>query len=134
MEELRRRFSGVALFAKVYVSEAHPIDGWKVYSDIDYGQPTVLAERLAAARRLLAEQPDCFPLAPLPRTLAGEGAAAGGWTMLVDGMRNEAEKAYAAHPERVYVIDRATGEVAFKGEMGPFGYLPSALRQFLETL
>ena len=54
--------------------------------------------------------------------------------MLVDGMRNEAEKAYAAHPERLYVIDRATGEVAFKGEMGPFGYLPSALRQFLETL
>ena len=45
-----------------------------------------------------------------------------------------AEKAYAAHPERLYVIDRATGEVAFKGEMGPFGYLPSALRQFLETL
>ena len=89
---------------------------------------------MLAARRLLAEQPECFPLAPLPRTLAGEGAAAGGWTMLVDGMRNEAEKAYAAHPERLYVIDRATGEVAFKGEMGPFGYLPSALRQFLETL
>ena len=59
---------------------------------------------------------------------------AGGWTMLVDGMRNDAEKAYAAHPERLYVIDRDTGAVAFKGEMGPFGYLPQALREFLQAL
>ena len=132
MEALRTRFQSVALFAKVYVSEAHPIDGWKVYSDIDYAQPTVLPEREAAARRLIAEQPECFPVAPLSQTLAGAGE--GRWTFLVDNMRNDAEKAYATHPERHYVIDRAAGTIVFKGDMGPFGYKPEVLRAYLESL
>ena len=35
----------VVCFAQVYVSEAHPVDEWKVYSDIDYCQPRTLEER-----------------------------------------------------------------------------------------
>ena len=127
MESLRAEFSDIACFVKVYVSEAHPVDGWRVYSDIDYCQPTTLAQRAAAARRLLLEQPACFPLA----TRDGDGDD--GWVMLVDSMRDEAERLYAAHPERHYVVD-PRGKIAFKGEMGPFGYRPAELRAFLCSL
>ena len=56
MEALRRRFPAVD-FVKIYVSEAHPIDEWRCYAeaDVDYAQPTRIADRLAAARRLLDE-------------------------------------------------------------------------------
>mmetsp|Transcript_16422 Transcript_16422/g.39080 ORF Transcript_16422/g.39080 Transcript_16422/m.39080 type:complete len:115 (-) Transcript_16422:110-454(-) len=114
MEDLKQRFGQVCDFVKVYVSEAHPVDEWKVYSDVDYCQPTTLAERMEASRRLLAENE--FISAPL----------------VLDGMDNQAEQLYAAHPERLYVITRGT--VAYKGGKGPFGYQPKELAKFLETL
>ena len=135
MEALRADFCDVARFVKVYVSEAHPVDGWKVYSDIDYCQPTTLEQRAAAARLLLLEQPACFPLAARSDRCGGsDGKGVGdGWTMLLDSMRDEAERLYAAHPERHYVVD-PRGKIAFKGGMGPFGYLPAELRAFLRGL
>ena len=45
-------------------------------------------------------------------------------------MRNDAERLYSAHPERLYVIG-AQGLVAYKGGMGPFGYEPEELERWL---
>ena len=117
MEALRQEFSHAVSFRRVYVSEAHPADEWKIYRDIQYTQPRSLDEREAAARRLFAENAS-LRNAPL----------------VLDGMDNTAEKAYAAHPERLYVIDLAAQPaptVAFKGGMGPFDYDPEVLRQWL---
>lgn len=115
METLRRRFVDSVDFVKIYVSEAHPVDEWRCYAeaDVDYKQPKELRERLAAARRLLRENP--VIQAPL----------------FLDSMTNDAERRYAAHPERLYVV--SGGKVVFKGGKGPFGYLPEDLEKFLEA-
>ena len=109
MESLRQRFGEAVAFVKVYVSEAHPTDEWAVYSrqDIDYCQPRTLAERLSAARRLLAEQDikADFVLAP---------------------MDSAVEQQYAAHPERLFLVD-PDGKICYVGGMGPFGYKPEEL-------
>jgi len=41
----------------------------------------------------------------------------------LDPLDGRAEKAFAAWPERIYIIGR-DGRVLFKGDMGPFGFLP----------
>ena len=58
MDALRRDFPQVD-FVKVYVSEAHPVDEWQVYTtnDINYCQPKSLDERLGAAARYVEENP-----------------------------------------------------------------------------
>ena len=49
MEALRQEFSHAVSFRRVYVSEAHPADEWKIYRDISYTQPRSLDEREAVA-------------------------------------------------------------------------------------
>lgn len=114
MEALRVRFGSVCDFIKVYVSEAHTVDEWKIYSDIDYCQPATLAARLEAATRLLKENPFI------------------GAKLYLDDMDNAAERAFAAHPERLFVVS-GEGQVLFKGGKGPFGYEPTALEAWLEN-
>ena len=50
--------------------------------------------------------------------------------MLVDRMDDAADHLYAGWPERIYVIDER-GVIAFKGELGPFGFDPEALESWL---
>jgi type I thyroxine 5'-deiodinase len=50
--------------------------------------------------------------------------------LVLDNMENEAEFAYSAHPERLYVLD-ADGTIAYKGGMGPFDYKPEELDEWL---
>lgn len=114
MEQLRSDFAEHVDFVKVYVSEAHPIDEWQVYTtaDINYRQPQTLCERLAAAKLYMKDQPSGMPL-------------------VLDAMSNDAERGFAAHPERLYVL-LPDGTVGYKGDTGPFGYKPGELRAWLE--
>ena len=50
--------------------------------------------------------------------------------ILIDGMENEADRAYNAWPERLYVVS-ADGKIAYKGEKGPYGFKPEELEEFL---
>mmetsp|Transcript_1047 Transcript_1047/g.1214 ORF Transcript_1047/g.1214 Transcript_1047/m.1214 type:complete len:171 (-) Transcript_1047:82-594(-) len=113
MEALREKYQGVATFVKVYVSEAHPTDEWKVYADIDYCQPVTLKDRAAAAQKLLQACPQIQ------------------CAILLDTMSNTAEKTYAAHPERHYIIERDSGTIVYKGGMGPFGYKVEEVDEFI---
>jgi hypothetical protein len=45
-------------------------------------------------------------------------------------MSNAAELAYAAWPERIYIIDEG-GHIAYRGGMGPFNYKPAEARDWL---
>jgi type I thyroxine 5'-deiodinase len=58
---------------------------------------------------------------------AREGVARLGLTMpvLVDGMDNAVSEAFAAWPERLYVVDRG-GRLAYVGGPGPFEFDPEA--------
>lgn len=111
VKKIVRDFSDVADFVFVYVEEAHPVDGWD-YESNKYKIPEhkTVADRLEAAK-LLADTglPPC--------------------TLLIDTMENTAVRAYFAYPERLYVLEN--GKVSFVGGIGPFGYHPKAVREWL---
>lgn len=76
-----------------------------------YPQPTTLAERVRVARDFVTAKSWKIPL-------------------LVDGIENRADTAYAAWPERLYVVDER-GVIAYKGGPGPFGYEPDEVEAWL---
>jgi len=48
----------------------------------------------------------------------------------IDDMSNAANDAYAAWPERIYIIDES-GHIAYRGGIGPFNYKPAEAREWL---
>jgi hypothetical protein len=48
----------------------------------------------------------------------------------IDEMTNAANDAYAAWPERLYIIDES-GQISYKGGNGPFKYAPKEVRAWL---
>ena len=44
-----------------------------------------------------------------------------GMPVAIDSMDNKAENAYAAWPERLYVV-AAGGRIVYRGRLGPFGF------------
>ncbi len=51
----------------------------------------------------------------------------------IDPMAAPAGKAFAAWPERIYVLD-VGGRVVYKAEPGPFGFKPEDAQKSLERL
>ena len=102
----------------MYIAEAHAVDGWQTPSNESEGirirQHTELAERRAAARRCGLELGLSIP-------------------MLVDGMDNAAGRAFAAWPERIYLLG-ADGRIAYRGGPGPYDFHPDEARAALEKL
>ena len=50
--------------------------------------------------------------------------------LVVDTMENEAELAFSAWPERLFIID-GENRLAFIGDLGPDGYLPEKVGDWL---
>ena len=102
-------------FLTVYVREAHPTDEWQMKSnvkdDVCYAQPKTVEQRVAIAKDFTTRFKFSLPFG-------------------IDDMSNAADSAYAAWPERLYVIDE-TGHVAYRGGMGPFNYKPAEVRDWL---
>ena len=98
----------------VYVTEAHPTDGWMAgvspYRDVAYAAST--EERLATARMFAAD--------------AGVTAK-----VLVDSIADTLEHGYEARPERLYVLRE--GKVLWRCGLGPFEYDPPGLLAFLKS-
>jgi len=116
--KLRENFSGMADFVTIYIAEAHPaerghfrVGGEGGNYDID--THANIADRLNAATTLKEE--------------AGE--ALKGCKILVDPMDDRADIAYAALPERLYVV--RDGQVVYQGGLGPFDYKISEVEAFL---
>lgn len=112
LKEIQARFATKATFLTIYTREAHPTEGGDY---IDYFLPvnehTNLHERLKAAGELLN-------LEELPGPL------------LIDNMMDEACKSYGSFPDRLYVI--LDGIVVYQGGVGPHGYLPRLVEEWLE--
>jgi hypothetical protein len=51
----------------------------------------------------------------------------------IDPIDGRAEKAFAAWPERIYILGRG-GQVLYKGGMGPFGFKPELAEKSLASL
>jgi hypothetical protein len=118
LEEIIARWRSKAEFVRVYVREAHPIDGWRTEANDRAGilikQPVTFAERCEVAER-------CATALGLQST------------MVVDEIDNRVGKAYDAWPDRLYVIDRE-GRVAFQAGPGPFAFNPFEMEQSLLLL
>jgi hypothetical protein len=91
-------------FLFIYISEAHPEDGWQVginhAQGVIYDQPQDSITRAAIAADCMTETKIRIPVA-------------------IDNMENTVSCAYSASPERLYLID-GDGIVRYRSAMGPF--------------
>lgn len=103
-------------FVTVYVKEAHPTDEWQMPENEEQGicylQPRNTAERVAIANDFVKRYHYALPL-------------------VVDPFENPANAAYAAWPERAYIVG-ADGRIAYKGGTGPFNFDPEEVEAWLE--
>ena len=118
MDDIVSEFSAedVAYFL-IYITEAHPTDGWAPEKAPDsfvnaVAHARTTDDRLVAARAF-AQKVD------LERPL------------LVDTIDDELENRYEARPDRLYVIKG--GKVLWRGGVGPFDYDADGLKTFLLT-
>ena len=103
----------------MYVKEIHPTDGWQVQENED--EDVLFRQHRSMQERVEVGQACMLKLALEPPAL-------------VDEMDNAVATAYAAIPERLYVIG-SDGRVAFKGGPGPVFFRPAewedAIRQIV---
>jgi hypothetical protein len=98
----------------IYIREAHPTDGWHFPQRVQLVDPKTIEERRSAAEQC-------------------EAAALHGIPTLVDEMDDAVMTAYAAWPDRLYLVD-LEGRVAYAGGRGPFGFKPAELREAIDAL
>ena len=102
----------------VYIAEAHATDGWQMQSNLDedvlVANHVTIDDRFAAARASVERLGLTMPV-------------------LVDRMDDAVSNAFAAWPERIYVVD-AAGRIAHEGGPGPFEFDPDAAAAALEDL
>jgi len=104
----------------VYIKEAHPSDGWVVPQNERQGiaikDPRNYDERMKVAEKICTLLKIKIPC-------------------LVDKMDDAINKAYAAWPDRIYVVG-TDGKIAVMGGQGPRGFAPSVAdtRAWLEKL
>ena len=107
----------VAFFV-VYIQEAHSTDGWQIaineQEEVLFEQPKSSEEREAVAGACAINLKLSIPT-------------------LIDEMTNEVDRAYAALPDRLYLID-AEGRIAYRSEPGPMGFKPQELEAAIKGL
>jgi hypothetical protein len=116
LEALYDRYRNAVIFVVVYIREAHPEDGWVVIDNreenIRVFDPTTDAERRrvveACARRLAVRIP-----------------------VVIDEIDDGVAAAYGGWPDRLYLVG-CDGRIAFRGEKGPFGFVPHELEAAIE--
>ena len=113
LKDLYAEYSDRVQFLVIYIREAHPTDGWYM-GNHDIRDPQTIEERQALAGTC-------------------ETRLKYGIPTIVDEMDDGVMKAYAAWPDRLYLID-TDGEVAFAGGRGPWGFKPSKLKKNIEGL
>lgn len=111
-------FHDRSAFYVVYIAEAHTVDGWQTESNEEQGirvkQPSAFEERLDAARICAKALGLTIPI-------------------LVDGMDNNAFEAFAAWPERIYIVN-PEGRIHYRGGPGPYDFKPEEARSNLIEL
>jgi len=111
--KMTAKFSSLADFVTVYISEAHPSEEANFTGNIDIAQHKNFEERVEASKILLDRK-----------------SPEDNYKLVVDLMDNKASTAYAAMPERLYVI--LDGKIVYEGLQGPFDYRLNEVEEYLE--
>lgn len=118
LNDLYAKHKDQAAFYLVYIREAHPDDGWKAPQNERQGihvlDPKTFEERQEVAHTCSEKLDIRFPV-------------------IVDTMDNAAEHAYAAWPDRLYIVG-ADGKIAYKGDVGPAGFKAQEMGRALEKV
>ena len=102
----------------MYIKEIHSTDGWQVGENVEDG--VLVREHQSFEERIEVGQTCMLKMAlQLPA--------------VVDEMDDSVAGAYAAMPERLYLIERG-GRVAYQGGMGPMFFRPDEWEAAMETL
>ena len=113
LRDLYEGYHDQVQFLVAYIREAHPDDGWSMKPN-GINDPKTIEER---------------------RELAGvcETTMQYGIHTYVDEMDDTVMTAYAAWPERLYLIG-LDGKVVYAGDRGPWGFKPEELKEAMDTL
>ena len=128
LQQIYQEYHQQVKFLKIYIREAHPVDGWWFGKGF-----TKILIRLFSSKVSL----DTYD----PETIEERRVAAGeceqslqyGVKTYVDEIDDRVNKAYAAWPTRLYLIDR-DGRVVYAGGLGPFGFKPGEFKTAIHTL
>jgi len=112
--KMSAKYSSLADFVTVYISEAHPSEEANFTGNIDIAEHKNFEERVEACKILLDHK-----------------SSGDNYSLMVDLMDNKAGTAYAAMPERLYVV--LDGKIVYQGLQGPFGYRLEEVEQYLES-
>ncbi|MCH7662841.1 MAG: hypothetical protein IH859_03110 [Chloroflexi bacterium] len=114
LRDLYTQYSDQVQFLVLYIREAHPMDGWDMGSAYRIYDPQTIKER---------------------RKVAGmcETGLQYGIRTYVDEMDDAVMTAYAAWPERLYLVGQ-DGRVAYASGLGPFGFVPAELKNAISLL
>ena len=131
--DLTAKFSSLADFVTVYISEAHPSEEANFTGNIDIAEHKVTS--LCRTQNVSSLYRDHFQnfeeRVEAAEILLDYKKAEDNYDILVDLMDNKAGTAYAAMPERLYVI--LDGRIVYEGLQGPFDYRMDEVEQYLET-
>lgn len=119
---MKEKYADVAQFFVVYIKEAHPVEYWPSFQNdripmvdttrVSYvKEPQSPYERLQVASVCVRDLKISIPC-------------------LIDDMENTTERAYSAHPERLYIVGK-DGKIAYKGGGGPAYFKPEHMEQAL---
>lgn len=105
-------------FLVVYIAEAHALDGERPMGG-ERGSPVVEEPETLEERKAVARRCDiALGLAPM--------------TILIDDMQDTAGKAYAGHPDRLFLVGKK-GRVSYAGARGPRGFKPDELEDAIRV-
>ena len=112
LRQLYSKYSSDIQFLVIYIREVHPIDGWDVYAKNRLYTPKTIEKRRKTAKACR-------------ETMKHETQA------YVDEMDDKVMVAYAAWPERLYLVGK-DGRIAYAGDPGPAGISPIELKEAIE--
>ena len=126
LRDLYEQYQDRVQFLLIYIREAHPKDGWWLGGGV--------AGMYLKARKSKAAT-DVYD----PKTIEERQAVAGrcevtleyGIQTYVDSIDDAVNKAYAAHPTRLYLVG-LDGCMVYAGGLGPFGFKPAELQAAIE--
>jgi len=116
LERLYQNYRNRVAFLFVYIQEAHPDDGSQIpenkKDDVIVRQPKTFDERKAVATKCCSKLNLSIPC-------------------VIDTEDNKADEAYAAWPERLFIIG-TDAKIAYAGKVGPSGFKPKEVEDWLK--